>query len=51
MDRNRGFSRKEDGVGGTVGVVPTAREAVGGDVGRKVRRLDFGFWGSLKMYW
>ena len=37
MERNRGFSVSESGVGGIAVVVPIARSAVGGSVGRRDR--------------
>lgn len=39
---------KVDGLGGTEVVVPSAREAVGGSVGRRVRRKELGSVGDGK---
>lgn len=50
MGRNLGFSLNEDGVGGSLVVVPMAIEGVGGSVDRKVRMYDEGALGSLKAY-
>lgn len=48
IERNWGFSVKEEGVGGRVVVVPMAREGVGGEVRRRVRMCMDGFegWGN-----
>jgi hypothetical protein len=41
MERKRGFSVRESGVGGSWVVVPIARPADGDSVGRRVRIWDF----------
>jgi hypothetical protein len=38
IDRKRGFSVRESGVGGILVVVPRKRLGEGGEVGRRVRR-------------
>ena len=48
MDKNLWFSLREPGVGGTFAVLPTARDGVGGEVGRKVRICAVGLLGSGK---
>lgn len=40
MERKRGFSIRESGVGGTFEVVPMERDGERGSVARKVRMCD-----------
>jgi hypothetical protein len=49
MRRKLGLEVTEEGVGGLAVVVPIAREPLGGDVGRKVRRCVVGCVGWGKM--
>lgn len=49
--KKSGFSLNDSGVGGLAVEVPIARDGVGGVVGRKERRYDFGVdWGWSWMY-
>lgn len=50
MGRNLGFSLNEDGVGGSLVVVPMAIEGFGGSVDRKLRMYDEEALESLKAY-
>lgn len=51
MERKDGFSARELGVGGRVVVVPMARRAVGGEVGRRERMCVEGLLGEGWMYY
>ena len=48
---NLGFSVRESGVGGSLVVVPSARDGVGGVVGRRVRRCECALLGEGKTCW
>jgi hypothetical protein len=50
IERNWGFSVKDEGDGGSLEAVPTASRRSGGEFGRRVRRCVVGFSGFGKVY-